>query len=86
MSIVSKTPVPLRLPFVRGEEVHRLDLGSGLTTPDRVRQVVNVEVSGGQKIRYYALDSSPGLLTPADRLSHEWEIAPLAEEKALVAA
>lgn len=72
-AIVKKTAVPQRLPFVKGETVvyvSPMDPTDRWTT--RISRAVNVQ-GATQRIRYYALEGAPGVLTPADRLLHTWE-------------
>lgn len=73
-AIVAKTPVPLRLPFVKGEEVvyvSPMDPTARLAT--KVRRVVNVKGYKTTSIRYYSVESAIGVLIPAVRLLHTWE-------------
>lgn len=72
-ALVAKTPVPTRIPFVKGEEVVYVNpMNPADRWPTRVQRVVNVQ-GLTERIRYYALESARGVLVPADRLLHTWE-------------
>lgn len=72
-ALTAKTPVPFRVPFVRGEAVTYVDpMDSSNRTPMTVKRAVNVQ-GMTKRIRYYVLDGAPGVLVPADRLLHSWE-------------
>lgn len=71
-ALIAKTPVPLAVPFVRGEIVTYENIGEGTSWETRVKQVVNVKALT-RMIRYYSLEGAPGVLIPADRLRHAWE-------------
>lgn len=83
-AIVAKTPVPERLPFVKGQRVVYINLGES-HWETTIHQVIYVNHGDGRRTRYYSLEGAPGVICGGDRIRHEWEFTPVSEHE-LVAA